>query len=566
MRRSFHQIARQLRERATRVVGIAAALAVVAVGIPVGIMAAANATTAPTQNLFSPQPTSAPTSTDARAVELGVNFVPAVSGQILGVEFLKSTRNVGTHTGSLWIAGGALLATATFTKEAASGWQRVLFATPVTVRAGTIYTAGYHAPFGRYDSTEGYFTAPRTSGMLGIHTAAGRKRYSSQTVMPTVDTGNYSNYWVDVIFAASAVAPSPTATASPSPSASASPTPLALPSPTATVSTPAPTPTATSPTPSPTRTSTSPTPTATSTSPTPTPPPTSTSPTPTATSASPTASPNPSLSSSSSSSGQLNCLTRLAACGYPDASTTGAHGTLTAFAGTFTTTTDGQVVADLNISGTLNVVNKNVTVRDVKATALVDTGSGATFTDISVVATGGPGIAAQFRDATVTRADISGGNDNVRIAGVVTITDSYLHAPIRNAAGNSHDDCIQILAGGGTVTHSTLIANNGSDFNNSGFQFGEQSGSETPITFTDDLFDGGNYTLSANYGSTTPNSDPAAPNSAFAGPHPFASISVTGSRFGAHTRYGVLLPSMRTPPSGTFTWTNNIMDATGAVA
>ncbi len=68
---------------------------------------------------------------DSQATELGVKFTANTSGYITGVEFYKSVANTGVHTGSLWNASGQLLATGTFTNETASGWQTLVFSTPV---------------------------------------------------------------------------------------------------------------------------------------------------------------------------------------------------------------------------------------------------------------------------------------------------------------------------------------------------------------------------------------------------------------------------------------------------
>ena len=78
------------------------------------------------------------------AIELGVKFRSDVSGSITGIRFYKSATNTGTHVGNLWASTGALLATATFAGEGASGWQQVNFATPVPVSANTTYIASYH--------------------------------------------------------------------------------------------------------------------------------------------------------------------------------------------------------------------------------------------------------------------------------------------------------------------------------------------------------------------------------------------------------------------------------------
>ena len=86
------------------------------------------------------------------AVELGVKFKSDVAGTITGIRFYKAAANTGTHVGNLWTSNGTLLATATFTNETASGWQQVLFATPVAIASNTVYVASYHANNGHYSA------------------------------------------------------------------------------------------------------------------------------------------------------------------------------------------------------------------------------------------------------------------------------------------------------------------------------------------------------------------------------------------------------------------------------
>src|SRR4051794_15617474 len=93
------------------------------------------------------------TDSDRNAVELGVKFTADTDGVISGIRFYKGPKNTGTHTGSLWSSTGTRLATATFTKETASGWQQVSFASPVAVKAGTTYVASYHTSVGYYSAT-----------------------------------------------------------------------------------------------------------------------------------------------------------------------------------------------------------------------------------------------------------------------------------------------------------------------------------------------------------------------------------------------------------------------------
>ncbi|WP_244443083.1 DUF4082 domain-containing protein [Bradyrhizobium sp. Ai1a-2] len=138
--------------------------------------------------------------TDASAAELGVRFQTAIAGTMSGVRFYKSSQDTGTHTGSLWTSTGTLLATATFTNETATGWQSVVFSSPVTLTPGATYVASYHTNVGHYSSSANYFTGNVTSGPLtapgsgnGVYT------YSSNRAFPT-STFSATNFWVDVMF------------------------------------------------------------------------------------------------------------------------------------------------------------------------------------------------------------------------------------------------------------------------------------------------------------------------------------------------------------------------------
>ncbi|OSJ19067.1 hypothetical protein BST63_04020 [Bradyrhizobium canariense] len=165
-------------------------------------------TVTPSSNLslFSSTDTPAVISNnDPGSVELGVKFVPTVSGKITGIRFYKGPENTGTHIGDLWTTNGTLLASATFTNESASGWQQVNFATPVSVNAGVTYVASYHANAGHYSSTDYYFIGygGLTKGAL---TALGSSlngvyAYGSGPIFPgNVSNTKAANYWVDVVF------------------------------------------------------------------------------------------------------------------------------------------------------------------------------------------------------------------------------------------------------------------------------------------------------------------------------------------------------------------------------
>lgn len=138
-------------------------------------------------------------------VELGVKFRVDVPGYVKGIRFYKAGANTGVHSGSLWSSTGARLATATFTGETASGWQQVLFATPVAVAANTVYVASYFCPGGHYSADVDYFAAagvdrgPLHAPADGVSGPNGVFRYGSTSGFPSQGYRG-SNYWVDVVF------------------------------------------------------------------------------------------------------------------------------------------------------------------------------------------------------------------------------------------------------------------------------------------------------------------------------------------------------------------------------
>ena len=140
------------------------------------------------------------TAIDRDGVELGVRFQSTTGGSIEGIRFYKGFYNVGEHTVSLWNANGTLLATGVSTGESLSGWQTVMFSSPIHISAGTAYVASYHSS-GYYSVTENYFTSGSTysNGALKAVDGGGVYAYGSTSTFPGNNPGG-SNYWVDVIF------------------------------------------------------------------------------------------------------------------------------------------------------------------------------------------------------------------------------------------------------------------------------------------------------------------------------------------------------------------------------
>ena len=142
---------------------------------------------------------------DANSVSLGMQFSPTVEGYVTGVRFYKSAANAGPHTGSLWGPSGAMLATASFSGESASGWQTVTFVHPVLVHVGVTYTVSYYAPSGHFSEDDHFFDSAWSNVPLTAPVGAGTYRYGGD-LYPSTSFAN-ANYWVDPIFRPGSPAP-----------------------------------------------------------------------------------------------------------------------------------------------------------------------------------------------------------------------------------------------------------------------------------------------------------------------------------------------------------------------
>ncbi len=154
-------------------------------------------------------PSNVTDASDTASVELGVKFTPSAGGTIAGVRFYKLPDNTGTHTGTLWSAAGAVLATGTFSSESSQGWEELTFTNPVTVTAGTTYVASYHTSADHYSFTSGGLSSAVTTGPLTAVASGGVFGYGSATTFPN-QSFNSANYWVDVDFQSDTSPPSAT--------------------------------------------------------------------------------------------------------------------------------------------------------------------------------------------------------------------------------------------------------------------------------------------------------------------------------------------------------------------
>jgi hypothetical protein len=164
--------------------------------------------------------------------------------------------------------------------------------------------------------------------------------------------------------------------------------------------------------------------------------------------------------------------------GFPDATTTGpAAGTVfTPFSGTFQTTSNGQVVEKLNITGTsakILIKHSGVTIRDCIITSDEIAGINCQPSDGSLTApliervrmTGIGGTSACIliesgAGAEIRYCDLSGFENGILIGGnAQNIHDNYIHDLI-SLAGTPHVDGIQGTGGftSLTVRHNTIVS------------------------------------------------------------------------------------------------------------
>ncbi|MGR9376228.1 DUF4082 domain-containing protein [Rhizobium leguminosarum] len=137
---------------------------------------------------------------DRDSVELGLRFQATTAGSVQGIRFYKGFYNIGDHVVSLWSANGTLLATGVSVNESLSGWQTVIFSSPIQIAAGTTYVASYHSS-GYYSATQNYFGSPYASGALKAVDGGGVYAYGDNAgTFPGQSPGTGTNYWVDVVF------------------------------------------------------------------------------------------------------------------------------------------------------------------------------------------------------------------------------------------------------------------------------------------------------------------------------------------------------------------------------
>ena len=176
-------------------------------------------TTCPCSIFGALQPKNA-TTADTSAVTLGTKFTVAADGFITGIRFYKGTGNSGTHVGKLYSSSGAVMATADFANETASGWQSVNFTSAVPVVKGETYIAAYKAPNGRYAADPNFFSyrGYNSGRMTALGGTEPNGIFGNGDEFPSRDY-KQTNYYVDAVYNTVDTTPLTVTKASPDPGA-----------------------------------------------------------------------------------------------------------------------------------------------------------------------------------------------------------------------------------------------------------------------------------------------------------------------------------------------------------
>jgi len=143
---------------------------------------------------------------DASNIVVGTRFQSSSAGTITGIRWYKGGTAAGTHTVSLWTNAGTSLASIVVTGETSTGWQEMLFTTPVSISASTTYVAVFHTTDNLYQRTGNYFGSDHVqSPLTALATSTtpnfnGVYKFSTTSVFPNQYAGLAPSYFIDVVF------------------------------------------------------------------------------------------------------------------------------------------------------------------------------------------------------------------------------------------------------------------------------------------------------------------------------------------------------------------------------
>jgi hypothetical protein len=195
------------------------------------------------------------------------------------------------------------------------------------------------------------------------------------------------------------------------------------------------------------------------------------------------------------------------ASSWPNATNTGVPaGTSLTPSSSISVTTDGAVIENLDITGSITVLANNVTIRNVRITSgdyypiryFDNDNVGLLVEDSEIIGLSGSVTSAiAFQHYTARRLNVHGMADGFKADADVLIEDCWIH-DLSNGA-EEHNDGVQSTGGKGvTIRHSNI-----SGASNAAVQTGDLGGATEDLTIEDNLLSGGGYTLNIRGTGTT---------------------------------------------------------------
>ena len=187
--------------------------------------------------------------------------------------------------------------------------------------------------------------------------------------------------------------------------------------------------------------------------------------------------------------------------GFPDATNTGVPlGTTLTSSGSVSSSSNGQVIEELDVTGTITITHDNVIVRKcfVTATAFygINHNSGANLLveDCEIINPTSSGLLAiSGATGTYRRLNIHDSEgDNVKLGSNTNLHDSYLHSP--NPTETSHNDGVQINSGSNILIDGNRIDGNFQG-QTSAIIVQTSNSAIDNLTITNNRLSGGSYTL-----------------------------------------------------------------------
>lgn len=253
----------------------------------------------------------------------------------------------------------------------------------------------------------------------------------------------------------------------------------------------------------------------------------------------------------------INALADPSFWGWPDETNTGVPaGTTLTPAGSITVSTSLTVIQDQDIAGGVTINGASgVVIRRCRihrqatpgfGCVRLQNGAQVTIEDCEIfyeppfdaadAAIGGSGA------ATIRRCNIHHVTEGPRMSSGWTVEDSYLHHMQRLTGGGGHHDLLQTTAGTGLVVHHNTLLSYNADiddpFNACGI-FKADNGPVTNVQFTNNLLNGGNFSVyfnTANFQTSN--------------------VTATGNRWGRAFRFG---PASIVNVTD-LVWSNNVWD------